>query len=110
VHEVGAAVCGMPVKNTIIECIEHKPFLRTLAREKLIEIYSPFAAKWKLIKKARNRAKREGYLNYPGFEDTCLFITDDMEVKIICDGYHNIKITTPEDLVFVSQLLKNYES
>ena len=102
----GSAVCGVTPKDTI-QLIDNDNFsTQTFARDKLIAIQTPMAAKWSLLKQARDKAKKEGYLEKEGFEDSALIQELGKRVKIVKSDYANIKITTKEDLEVAKNILK----
>ena len=104
-----ACVVGMPVQDTIKMSTEDGCVAQTLPREKLWTIQTPQAFSYPLIKDAYDKMIRME-------EDGCLDvkITDDAmvaeyisktPVRLIEGSYNNIKITTPEDLVFASAVV-----
>lgn len=104
-----ACVVGMPVKDTIKMSTEDGCVAQTLPREKLWTIQTPQAFSYPLIKDAYDKMIRME-------EDGCLDvkITDDAmvaeyisktPVRLIEGSYNNIKITTPEDLVFAGAVV-----
>lgn len=104
-----ACVVGMPVKDTIKMSTEDGCVAQTPPREKLWTIQTPQAFSYPLIKDAYDKMIRME-------EDGCLDvkITDDAmvaeyisktPVRLIEGSYNNIKITTPEDLVFASAVV-----
>lgn len=94
----GSAVCGVAPKDTI-QLLDKDGFgIKAFERDKLIAIQTPMAARWSLLKKAREKAIKEGYLDKVGFEDSALIQELGERVKIVQSDYNNIKITTKEDL------------
>ncbi len=117
-----AVICGVPVKATIkrvnpstwFDYAHHRPLgasglsgeclsgfvKKTIKRDALWEIQTPQVFKKNLLLKAYARCKDS-------------FVTDDaalveelgVKVKIIQGSYFNIKITTPEDLVFAKAIM-----
>jgi 2-C-methyl-D-erythritol 4-phosphate cytidylyltransferase len=94
-RRTGAAVSGVKVKGTIKKVTREKIVKETLRREELWEIQTPQVFKKELLLRAY---KRFG----------CQDVTDDaalveklgLPVSISPGSYLNIKITTPEDLIF----------
>lgn len=90
----GAAVCAVPVKNTIKDISVDK----VLIRKNLVEVQTPQAFRYNIIMNCYNR-----------FKDRLDFVTDDSslvemaghKVKIVQGDYENIKITTNEDMDYV---------
>ncbi|TCT13769.1 2-C-methyl-D-erythritol 4-phosphate cytidylyltransferase [Natranaerovirga pectinivora] len=107
VKEYKACVLGVPSKDTIKK-VEKEGFIEgTVDRKNLWLIQTPQGFSFELIK--------EAYVKF--FEDSNTNITDDAmivenysdkKVKIVEGSYNNIKITTPEDLIFGEAILKHY--
>jgi len=97
----GAAVLGVPLKSTIKEIKKNLFVKETLNRERIWEIQTPQVFKKDLILKA--------YKNFRGnsLDDAQLVERLGARVKLIRGSYFNIKITTPEDLIFAEAILKN---
>ena len=105
-----AVISGVPVKATIKSVKvsrsqgDKRGFIveKTLDRDKLWEIQTPQVFRKELLLRA--------YKKYPG-----LAVTDDaslveklgVKIKLIYGSYFNIKITTPEDLLFAEAILKS---
>lgn len=97
-----AVISGVPVKATIKsvrcqvsgvskECVVEK----TLSREKLWEIQTPQVFRRELLLEAYKK-----YRNTAVTDDASLVEKLGVKVKVVRGSYFNIKITTPEDLVF----------
>jgi 2-C-methyl-D-erythritol 4-phosphate cytidylyltransferase len=97
----GAAVAGVPVKATIKECASGNLVRRTLNRERLWEIQTPQVFRKELILEAFERFGRKNVT-----DDANLVEKLGKRVKIVGGTYFNIKITTPEDLVFGRAIAK----
>ncbi len=97
----GAAILGVPVKATIKELDTKAVVVRTLDRSRLWEIQTPQVFSKDLLLKA-----------YKKFGDSA--VTDDASlveksgrrVSVVMGSYHNIKITTFEDLVLAGAIAK----
>lgn len=101
----GAAVCGISPKDTM-QAIDAEGFVeRTFDRSRLLAVHTPAAARWGLMKRARGKARAEGYFETPGFEDSALLALSGAQVKVVPSFAGNIKITTPEDLHSAEALL-----
>ena len=93
-HSFGAAVPGIPVKDTIKS--ENKGFVgETIPRETLRAIQTPQVFDEALIRGALKKANRE---NLPITDDSSAVELLKMSVKIVEGEEKNIKITTPLDL------------
>jgi 2-C-methyl-D-erythritol 4-phosphate cytidylyltransferase len=93
----GAAITGMPVKDTIkvINTLEQAE--KTLDREKLFMIQTPQAFDKDMIVRAYKAACED---HFRGTDDSSLVERLGIPVKVIRGSYENIKITTQEDLLF----------
>lgn len=99
-----SCVAAMPVKDTIKISDENGFVKETPERKNLWQIQTPQAFRTELLKQAYHEMRQAG-------DDT---ITDDSmviekyseeKVKLIEAEYSNIKITTPEDLLFMEKYL-----
>ena len=105
-----ACVVGMPVKDTIKMSTEDGCVAQTLPRERLWTVQTPQAFSYPLIKDAYDRMLRmeeEGCLDVKITDDAMVaeYISH-TPVWLIEGSYNNIKITTPEDLVFASAIVR----
>ncbi len=98
----GAATAGLPVKDTIKEVNDTAEIERTLDRRKLYMIQTPQAFRREIIVAAYNQAYRD---NFYGTDDASLVERMNIPVKVIMGNYENIKITTPEDLLFAESIM-----
>ncbi|MFC1658212.1 2-C-methyl-D-erythritol 4-phosphate cytidylyltransferase [Candidatus Omnitrophota bacterium] len=97
-----AAIPGLPVKSTIKELSAGGRVRRTLARERLYEIQTPQVFQRELIIKAYKK-----FSHYAAADDASLVERLGVKVSVVAGSYSNIKITTPEDLIFARTILKN---
>ncbi len=115
--KLDAAVTAIPVCSTIKKVNNQGLGVRskkgelivesTLDRNSLWEIQTPQVFKRELILKAYEKAMREGGLE--ATDDSSLVERLGYKVSIVPSSYSNIKITTPEDLIFAKALLKMQE-
>ncbi len=98
----GAAVVGVPVRDTIKIVSHELRVVRTPFRSSLWEIHTPQAFRKELILAAHARALRE---KIEATDDATLVEQMDQMVCVIEGDRTNIKITTPEDLVIAEALL-----
>lgn len=102
-----AVICGVPVKATIKQVRSQKPeaagiFVeKTLSRENLWEIQTPQVFRKELLLAAYKK-----YKNTAATDDASLVEKLGVKVKVVRGSYFNIKITTPEDLVFAKTIAK----
>lgn len=96
---VGAAV---PVKDTIKVVGENNTIKTTPDRKTLWAMQTPQSFSYNVIMKAYDKAMYEGFY---GTDDTVLVERLGLPVKIIEGAYENIKITTPEDMIFAETFI-----
>lgn len=98
VQKTKACIAGMPVKDTIKIVNDRKQVEQTPNRNKVWQVQTPQVFAYQLVKEAYDKL----------FEGEAENITDDAMVvehmtghvvTLVEAGYHNIKITTPEDLI-----------
>ncbi len=103
----GASLCAVKVKPTIKEAGLKNFVCKTLERKLLWEAQTPQVFNRNLLEKAyKITQRRKGLFT----DDTAIFESAGMRVKIVEGDYSNIKITTPEDLVIAEAILKSYKS
>ncbi len=104
VMEKKAVIVGVPVKDTIKIVDKNKSVIDTPVRETLWQIQTPQAFIYEEILEAYNKV----------IDDNVSGITDDsmvMEysgirnVEVIMGEYENIKITTPDDLIYAASII-----
>ncbi|MDD4237510.1 MAG: 2-C-methyl-D-erythritol 4-phosphate cytidylyltransferase [Desulfotomaculaceae bacterium] len=101
--QYGAATCAVPVKDTVKLAQADSFVAETLPRDRLWLTQTPQAFRYEAILNA-HRCAREA--NFRATDDAALVERLGMTVKLVYGNYQNIKITTPEDLVVASALLK----
>ena len=104
-YEKGAACVGVPVKDTIKKKGGEGIIEETLDRSMLWSIQTPQAFKREILEKAHRIAAEEGFI---GTDDSVLVERLGYPVHMVMGSYKNIKITTPEDLIFAEAVLKTY--
>lgn len=100
----GAAILAVPVKDTVKEA-SGEYISRTIPRENLWLAQTPQAFQYNVIKEAFENADN---LGLTGTDDASLVEATGKEVSIVLGSYNNIKITTPEDLLFAEALVKEH--
>lgn len=108
--EVKACVVGVPVKDTIKIVDEENFVIDTPRRDRLFQVQTPQVFDSNLIWEAYSRLiDQEESILQKGIK-----ITDDAmvvetlmkyKVKVITGSYNNIKITTPDDLIYAKNLI-----
>lgn len=102
-NEHGAAVPAVPMKDTV-KRVRQGFVEETVDRSSLWAVQTPQAFRVSLILKAHEQAKQEGYV---GTDDASLVERMGKKVKIIEGDYRNIKLTTPDDLLFAVAILSS---
>ncbi|MGD9014595.1 MAG: 2-C-methyl-D-erythritol 4-phosphate cytidylyltransferase [Candidatus Omnitrophota bacterium] len=98
----GAAILGVPIKSTLKKITANKRVIRTLKREHFYEIQTPQVFKRDLLIRAYGK-----FPNVSAVDDSSLIERLGNRVVVVLGSYSNIKITTPEDLIFARAILKN---
>ncbi len=104
-EEDDAVTCGVKVKDTI-KLAKDNYVEQTLARDSLVAVQTPQAFKYDLILRAHQAYQQEGALDDASLVEELA----DQPVRIVRGNYHNLKLTTPEDLPFAEYILKEYEN
>lgn len=97
-----AAVCGVPAKSTLKRITDDYEISETLERKNIWEIQTPQVFE----KDALTKAYKE-YGRIEVTDDASLVEKTGIKVKVVMGDYFNIKITTPEDLLFAKAILKS---
>jgi 2-C-methyl-D-erythritol 4-phosphate cytidylyltransferase len=97
----GASVLAVPVKDTIKK-VSNGMVVETVERSSLWAIQTPQAFRISLLQEAHQMALSKGYL---GTDDASLVEYMGGKVAIVEGDYHNIKLTTPEDIQFANAIL-----
>lgn len=107
VNQYGAAIVAVPVKDTVKKVsntsISGASIVETMPRGNLWLAQTPQAFSAKIIIDAYANAEEKGIR---GTDDASLVEAMGLDVKIVMGSYENIKITTPEDLVFAEAIKK----
>ena len=99
----GAAVVAIPVKDTIKVEDGTGMVRQTLSRNNLWLAQTPQVYQYPILKKALEKAKDEDFY---GTDDSSLVERIGFPIKIVPGSYENIKVTTPEDLIFGEAILQ----
>ena len=107
--EYGACVTGMPVKDTI-KIADSNGYVKETPRRDLVwAVQTPQSFQYELIKKAYDtflEKETEYCLQYSVTDDAMVAeIFGGIKVKLVEGSYNNVKITTPEDMVFAEAIL-----
>ena len=101
--EFGGSIAAVPEKNTIKIATSDQFVEKTLPRSLLWEIQTPQAFRRDIIEKAYESAISEKFL---GTDDSSLVERIGAQVKIVESESSNIKITTPDDLLFAKEFIR----
>lgn len=103
----GAAILGVPVKATVKQVTSYKLQVtrvkRTIPRDDLWEIQTPQVFRKGLILQAYAKFKKQEVT-----DDAMLLEKMGRKVNVVPGSYHNIKVTTPEDLVIANAISRGY--
>jgi 2-C-methyl-D-erythritol 4-phosphate cytidylyltransferase len=100
----GAAVAGMPVRDTIKIESQKRPgfYSRTLRREELWAVQTPQGFMFHILWEAHRKVRSSGFI---GTDDASLVERMGTPVRIVPGTGTNIKITTPDDRKMAEFLL-----
>jgi 2-C-methyl-D-erythritol 4-phosphate cytidylyltransferase len=99
-QETGSAAAAVPVKDTIKLGDNHGMVVETLRRQQLWAVQTPQVFQFDIITKAHEQVVDEVT------DDASLAEHLGYKVKLYAGSYDNIKVTTPEDLVFAEAIAK----
>ncbi|RNF38662.1 2-C-methyl-D-erythritol 4-phosphate cytidylyltransferase [Planococcus salinus] len=102
-HAMGAAIAGVPVKDTIKKA-DNGIIMETVDRDQLWMIQTPQAFTYELITHAAQSAFEDGFL---GTDEAMLVERLGQPVQIVESTYENVKMTTPDDLVYGKAILES---
>ncbi|MGM0899291.1 MAG: 2-C-methyl-D-erythritol 4-phosphate cytidylyltransferase [Bacillota bacterium] len=100
-NESGAAIAGVPVKDTIKK-VREGVITETVDRAELWMIQTPQAFRYDLLMEAAQRAQADGFL---GTDEAMLVERMGHPVQIVESTYENVKMTTPDDLIYGKAIL-----
>ncbi|OZI10611.1 2-C-methyl-D-erythritol 4-phosphate cytidylyltransferase [Bacillaceae bacterium SAS-127] len=98
----GAAIAAVPVKDTI-KRVKDGTVVETVERSSLWAVQTPQAFRLSSLLQAHEQAEKDGFL---GTDDASLIERINLSVQIVEGDYDNIKLTTPEDLVFAEAIIQ----
>jgi 2-C-methyl-D-erythritol 4-phosphate cytidylyltransferase len=103
----GAAITGVPVKDTVKSINKLSIIKKTIDRHNLFLIQTPQVFKKGVIVKAYIAAYQDQYY---GTDDSSLVERLGIPVKMVEGSYENIKITTPDDLMLAELIVQKRKS
>ncbi|MBH1942416.1 2-C-methyl-D-erythritol 4-phosphate cytidylyltransferase [Mobilitalea sibirica] len=109
VKEFKACILGTPVKETIKQVNEDDYITATPDRNTLWAAQTPQVFSYEAIKKAYDLFYADEEMNKKAITDDAMVYEKYMKlpVKMVMGSYHNLKLTTPEDLIIAETLLHN---
>lgn len=99
----GAAICGVPVKDTIKQINPDGSVAQTIPRSTLYAVQTPQIFKASTLKKAYDYAYSHDFY---GTDDASLLEYMHEKVQMAIGDYENIKLTTPEDIQSAEAILQ----
>ncbi len=99
--KIGAAAVGFPAKDTI-KVVENGLVKQSIDRKMIWQAQTPQAAKYFLLKKAFEIAKRDGF---QGTDDMSLIEHMHGQVKMVYCDRSNFKITDQYDLSYMNKMV-----
>ncbi|WP_416143830.1 2-C-methyl-D-erythritol 4-phosphate cytidylyltransferase [Planococcus koreensis] len=99
----GAAIAAVPVKDTIKKAAGGI-ITETVDRNQLWMIQTPQAFTYELLLKAAQSANEAGFI---GTDEAMLVERIGRPVHIVESTYENVKMTTPEDLIYGKAILES---
>jgi 2-C-methyl-D-erythritol 4-phosphate cytidylyltransferase len=99
----GAAIAAVPLKDTLKRVSAAGTVEATVPREYLWRVQTPQAFRHALLRRAFQHAWRQGL---QATDEAGLIEALGYPVQIVPSYEHNIKITTPDDLVFCETFLR----
>ena len=103
-REYDAAAVGVSVKDTLKMVDENGFIASTIDRELVCSIRTPQVFKRNIIINAHEKAIEE---KFEATDDCGLAEFTGVKIKITAGSSENIKVTTPEDLIFAEGIWKN---
>ncbi len=101
-RETGAAVAAVPVTDTIKVAGDDRIVRETPPRQNLWAVQTPQVFRFDIITEAYRQAKGDVT------DDASLVEQTGSRVKLYMGSYHNIKVTTPDDLALAGVLWQKY--
>lgn len=100
IRDYGAAILAVPMKDTVKK-VEQNCVFGTLQRNQLWSVQTPQGFRRELLMKAHIEAEKN---NDFATDDSALVEKLGVNVRVVDGEYTNIKITTPEDLIFAEAI------
>ena len=101
--EYGAAVPGLPLRDTLKEIDRDGFIIKTLERGSIVAVQTPQVFAYQKLLSAYLKARDD---NFMATDDAAIYEKYAGPVKIITGDAANVKITLPEDLIWAEAFLK----
>ena len=98
----GAATCAVPLHDSIKLVSEQGLVEKSLDRRRLWQVQTPQVFRYELLVEAHRAAAKQP----PASDDATLVERLGRQVKAYMGSYHNIKVTTPDDMVIAQILIR----
>lgn len=108
-REVGGAILALPATDTIKE-VADEFIVCTLDRRRIWRAQTPQAFRYELLLKANAEARAAGLPSELMTDDAFIVERTGARVAIVEGSPHNIKITTPADLLVAERLVKEFDT
>ena len=95
---------AIPCSDTILEAEEKPLLVSTPDRTRLWSCQTPQTFRVEIIREAHQQAEREGVF---ATDDATLVRRAGGPVQLVPGSTRNLKITTPDDLLFAEHLIRN---
>lgn len=99
----GASTLGVPIKDTVKKQDDSGFIVETFRREALLNTQTPQAFYYDLIINAHRQAIID---DFKATDDAMLIERLGHEVKVVRGSYDNIKITTPDEIIWAELFLR----
>ena len=101
--ESGAAIPVISVEDTV-KLVEGDKVLETLDRTKIRRVQTPQGFSYQVLRTALNRARDD---NFYGTDEATLVERMGGTISLVEGDFHNIKITTPDDIRIAEALIED---
>lgn len=101
----GAAIIGVPAKDTMKK-VQEDVVVETVERSSLWAVQTPQAFRFSILLEAYKKAEED---KFTGTDDSSLVERISYPVSMVEGDYDNIKLTTPEDLLFAEVILRKHK-
>jgi 2-C-methyl-D-erythritol 4-phosphate cytidylyltransferase / 2-C-methyl-D-erythritol 2,4-cyclodiphosphate synthase len=104
-RETGAAIMALPISDTVKE-VRNGFIQRTLDRKIIYRAQTPQAFRYEILLRANDAIIADGLASASTTDDALLVERLGVKVAIVEGSSRNLKITTPEDMIFAERLFQ----